>query len=75
MSVLVLCDPESRSLEIVTGSRAKYALSDDQAKLAAATMQSNFVAGNILGGLEQGLRQLGQGARKPPTLHSFADQG
>lgn len=70
-SVLVLCDPVSRALEIVTGSVAKRRVSDDQANLAAVSMTSSFEAGRILGGLEGGIRQLGEGARTPPKLHEY----
>lgn len=71
-SVLVLCDPGSRILEIVTGRAARRALSDRVCALAAATMRSSFVAGDVVGGLENGLAQLGEAGRQPPTLHSHA---
>lgn len=72
-SVLVLCDPVARSLEIVTGAEARHLLDDDQCALAAATMRSSFVNGNIRGGLEQGIRQLGNAARRPKTLHGYVE--
>jgi uncharacterized membrane protein YgcG len=69
-SVLVLCDPGFRVLEIVTGRAARRALPDRVCALAAATMRSSFVAGDIAGGLANGITQLGEAARQPPTLHS-----
>ena len=50
-SVLVLCDPEFHVLEIVTGSEARRWLDDVECGLAAASMQTSFVAGDIVGGL------------------------
>ncbi|MGI3786146.1 MAG: DUF5130 family protein [Janthinobacterium lividum] len=68
-SVLVLCDPDFRVLEIVTGRSARRALPDRVCALAAATMRSSFSAGDIVGGLWNGLTQLGEAARQPRTLH------
>ena len=69
-SVLVLCDPEFHVLEIVTGSVAKRGLDDVECGLAAASMQTSFVAGDIVGGLVIGVQQLGDAARQPRTLHT-----
>lgn len=69
-AVLVLCDPDFRVLEIVTGSAARRALSDRDCALAAASMRSSFVAGDIVGGLSHGITQLGDAARQPPSLHT-----
>jgi uncharacterized membrane protein YgcG len=69
-SVLVMCDPEFRALEIVTGAGARRALDDAECALAAAAMQSSFVAGDIVGGLVVGIQQLGEAAREPPALHT-----
>lgn len=68
-SVLVLCDPEFRALEIVTGTEARRELDDVECRLAAASMQSSFAGGDIVGGLVVGIQQLGEAARKPRTLH------
>lgn len=72
-SVLVLCDPSFRVLEIVTGSTARRALSDRDCALAAASMRSSFVAGDIVGGLYNGITQMGESARQPTTLHARTD--
>lgn len=73
-SVLVMCDPEFRALEIVTGEQARRHLDDLECRLATASMQSSFVAGDIVGGLVNGIQQLGESARHPRTLHT-ARQG
>lgn len=69
-SVLILCDPARRALEIVTGAEAHRALDDLECRLAAATMQTSFAAGDLLGGLLTGIAQLGEAAREPRTLHA-----
>ncbi len=68
-SVLVLCDPEFRALEIITGAESRRVLDDVECRLAAASMQSSFAGGDIVGGLVLGIQQLGESARKPRTLH------
>ena len=69
-SVLVLCDPSFHALEIVTGRYARRVLPDLECRLAAATMQTSFAAGDIVGGMVHGITQLGQAARRPVTLHA-----
>jgi uncharacterized membrane protein YgcG len=69
-SVLVLCDPEFRVLEIVTGAEARRWLTDVECGLAAATMQTSFMIGDIVGGLVAGVQQLGEAGRHPRTLHA-----
>ena len=69
-SVLVMCDPEFHRLEIVTGSEARRTLSDLDCRLAAATMQTSFAGGDIVGGLAAGIQQLGEAAHQPKTLHT-----
>lgn len=68
-SVLVLCDPEKRALEIVTGAEARRTLEDGECALAALGMKSSFEGGDIVRGLAQGVIQLGRAARAPETLH------
>jgi hypothetical protein len=69
-SVLVLCDPVFRVLEIVTGSEARRNLDDVECGLAAASMESSFAGGDIVGGLVVGIQQLGEASRAPRTLHA-----
>ena len=69
-SVLVMCDPGFQVLEIITGPRARRALDDVDCRLAAASMRSSFVGGDIVGGLAAGIQQLGEAARQPRMLHA-----
>jgi hypothetical protein len=69
-SVLIMCDPGFRALEIVTGSEARRQLEDIECRLAAATMRTSFEADDIIGGLVHGIAQLGAAAYQPPTLHA-----
>jgi hypothetical protein len=69
-TVLVFCDPAGRSLEIVTGTTARRVLDDFDCRLAAVSMQTSFLAGDVVGGLVNGIQQLGQSARHPETLHT-----
>jgi uncharacterized membrane protein YgcG len=69
-SVLVMCDPGFRALEIITGREARRVLTDVDCGLAAATMQVSFSAGDIVEGLAAGVQQLGEAAHRPRTLHA-----
>ncbi|MGN6161572.1 MAG: DUF5130 family protein [Marmoricola sp.] len=69
-SVLVMIDPEDRALEVVTGQVVRRVLSDQQVQLAAMTMRSSFVEGDLVGGILAGVAMLGQAARRPHTLHA-----
>ena len=69
-SVLVMVDPDARSLEVVTGSAVRRDLPDESARLAIATMQSTFEAGDLPGGIKRGVALLADAARKPEMLHT-----
>jgi uncharacterized membrane protein YgcG len=69
-SVLVFCDPAARVLEIVTGAEVQRVLDDFDCRLAAMSMRTSFQAGDVVGGLVNGVQQLGQSARHPETLHT-----
>lgn len=69
-SVLVHVDPAARSLDIVTGALIRGILPNRDVALAAITMQSTFANGDLVGGLVAGVRQLGEMARQPRTLHT-----
>jgi uncharacterized membrane protein YgcG len=45
-------------------------LDDPAVRLAALAMQSAFAAGDLVGGIKQGVQMLADHARKPRTLHS-----
>jgi uncharacterized membrane protein YgcG len=68
-SVLVAVDPGLRQTEIVTGPDAKRFLDDHAAALGALAMTTQFNAGDLAGGLVNGLRTLAEHARHPQTLH------
>ncbi|HET8603319.1 MAG TPA: DUF5130 family protein [Marmoricola sp.] len=68
-SVLVMVDPDAHSVEVVTGSAVRRDLPDEAARLAIATMQSTFAAGDLTGGIKRGVAMLADAARKPETLH------
>ncbi|HEY9294282.1 MAG TPA: TPM domain-containing protein [Microlunatus sp.] len=69
-SALILVDPAARVLEIITGSATRRVLSDADCRLAAASMQSSFVAHDLAGGLTAGIQQLSNSAYEAPTLHA-----
>ena len=68
-TVLVAVDPRSRALEIVTGARAAGVIDDRTCGLAALAMTSSFAAGDLVGGIRNGLQILADHARHPATLH------
>jgi uncharacterized membrane protein YgcG len=69
-SVLVLVDPVSHAIEVVTGSVVRRTLTDHEVQLAVLEMQSAFAAGDLVGGLKRGVALLAQHARAPQTLHA-----
>jgi hypothetical protein len=69
-SVLVMVDPTRRLLEVVTGSYVRRTLTDNEVELAVAAMQSDFAAGDLVGGLRRGIQMLAEHARAPQTLHA-----
>ncbi len=68
-SVLILVDPASRLLEVVTGEVVRRSLSDESVRLAVAGMESAFAGGDLVGGIKHGVGQLAEAARRPATLH------
>jgi hypothetical protein len=68
-AVLIAVDPGVRQTEIVTGSHAKRYLDDHACALGALSMTTQFNAGDLAGGLVNGLRTLAEHARHPETLH------
>lgn len=69
-SVLVAVDPSARQLEIVTGLHARVGLTNHACNLAALSMTTSFSAGDLMGGLRDGLLVLGEQGRRPPVLHA-----
>lgn len=68
-SVVVAVDPTARALEIVTGSRAAEVLDDRTCALAALAMTSSFAAGDLVGGIRNGLQVLADHGRNLRTPH------
>ncbi len=68
-TVVVFVDPAAHALEIVTGENARRYVDDRACALAAAAMTSAFVAGDLAGGIANGVIMLGEQARRPPSLH------
>jgi hypothetical protein len=69
-SALIAVDPGGRQLEIVTGTEAKRWLDDYACGLGAISMTTQFTAGDLAGGIINGLRTLAEHARHPKTLHN-----
>ncbi len=68
-TVVVAVDPTARALEIVTGSRAAEVLDDRTCALAALAMTSSFAAGDLVGGIRNGLQVLADHGRNLRTPH------
>lgn len=68
-AVVVAVDPTARSLEIVTGARAGALLDDRTCGLAAVAMTSSFAAGDLVGGIRNGLQVLADHGVTTRTLH------
>lgn len=62
-SVLVMVDPQRRVVEIVTGGHVRQRLTDEESRRAVAVMIDRFVAGDLAGGLTEGIDLLGTFAR------------
>lgn len=69
-TILVVVDAGARVLEIVTGSTVCRTLDDPECRLAAASMESSFSAGDLTGGLTAGIQQLATSAYHAPMLHA-----
>jgi len=59
----------SRRLEIVTGSLAAERISDRVCALASLAMTSSFAAGDLVGGLRNGIQVLADHGRHHRTPH------
>lgn len=68
-AVLVAVDPPARRVEIVTGALSRRWLDDRSCALATLSMTTSFSAGDLSGGLVNGLRTLAEHARHPRVLH------
>jgi hypothetical protein len=67
-SVLLAVSPGQRVVELVTGSTAARRIPDRACALAVLSMTNNFAAGDLVGGIVNGLRQLSDQAGHPSRL-------
>ena len=68
--MLVMVDPAARIVEIVTGAEVRRDLEDGEVRLAVLSMQTAFAAGDLVGGITQGVMMLADHARRPRMLHA-----
>jgi uncharacterized membrane protein YgcG len=68
-SVVVAVDPAARGLEIVTGRDAARILDDRTCRLVALAMTSSFAAGDLVGGIRNGLQVMADHGRNARTMH------
>ena len=69
-SVLIAVSPGQRVVEVVTGAGASRRLPDRACALAVLSMTSSFAAGDLVGGIVNGLRQLSDQAGHPAGLRT-----
>ncbi|MEX5717445.1 DUF5130 family protein [Geodermatophilus maliterrae] len=69
-SVLLAVSPGQRVIEVVTGSSAARRLPDRACALAVLSMTNSFSAGDLVGGIVNGLRQLSDQAGHPLGAHT-----
>ena len=67
-SVLIAVSPGQRVVEVVTGASAARRLPDRACALAVLSMTGSFAAGDLVGGIVNGLRQLSDQAGHPSGL-------
>ena len=64
-AVLIALSPGQRVVEVVTGAAAARRLPDRACALAVLSMTVSFAAGDLVGGIVNGLRQLSDQAGHP----------
>jgi hypothetical protein len=67
-SVLIAVSPGQRVIEVVTGSGASRRIPDRACALAVLSMTGSFAAGDLVGGIVNGLRQMSDQAGHPQAL-------
>jgi hypothetical protein len=67
-SVLLAVSPGQRVVEVVTGSGAARRVPDRACALAVLSMTGSFAAGDLVGGIVNGLRQMSDQAGHPQAL-------
>ena len=69
-SVLIAVSPGQRVVEVVTGAAASRRIPDRACALAVLSMTGSFAAGDLVGGIVNGLRQLSDQAGHPRGQHT-----
>lgn len=69
-SLLLMVDPAARVIEVVTGPAVRRHLTDREVQLGVLQMESDFAAGDFVGGLTRGITMLAEHARPQRTLHA-----
>src|SRR3712207_3354852 len=69
-SVLLAISPGQRVIEVVTGPASARRLPDRACALAVLSMTNSFAAGDLVGGIVNGLRQLSDQAGHPRTART-----
>ena len=68
-AVLLAVSPGQKVVEVVTGSASSRRLPDRACALAVLAMTSSFAAGDLVGGIVNGLRQMSDQAGRPARSH------
>ena len=68
-AVLLAIDPQSRSMDIVTGSRVRRTLDDRTCELALLSLRASLQADLLVSGVRDSIMMLAEHARAPRTLH------
>jgi ABC-type uncharacterized transport system ATPase component len=68
-AILIAVDPVNRTMDIVTGSRARLTLDDQACEFAILALRSSAQVGDLTGGLRSAVSLLAEHARAPRTLH------
>ena len=63
--MLIAVSPGQQVVEVVTGAAAARRLPDRACALAVLSMTTSFAAGDLVGGIVNGLRQLSDQAGRP----------
>ena len=67
-AVLIALSPGQKVVEVVTGAAAARRLPDRACALAVLSMTGSFAAGDLVGGIVNGLRQMSDQAGHPAAL-------
>jgi hypothetical protein len=67
-AVLIAVSPGQRVVEVVTGAAAARRVPDRACALAVLSMTGSFAAGDLVGGIVNGLRQMSDQAGHPAAL-------